>query len=101
VEKLIRQGLMTEPGLAKVRAAKESGRWEKPDRPEIPLEVPAELREALARNRKAKNFFDRLAPGYRKQFIGWISTARRAQTRERRVRESIALLEQGKKLGLK
>ena len=52
-------------------------------------------------SKKAKIFFDRLAPTYQKQFIAWIYMAKRRETKQRRVRESIRLLEQGKKLGLK
>ncbi|MHC4744290.1 MAG: YdeI/OmpD-associated family protein, partial [Planctomycetota bacterium] len=44
---------------------------------------------------------DQLAPTYRKQFIAWIAVAKRQETKDRRVSESIALLEQGKKLGMK
>jgi uncharacterized protein YdeI (YjbR/CyaY-like superfamily) len=101
VHRLIRQGLMREPGLAKVRAAKESGMWDRPDRPEISFEISGELKTALAKNKKAKAFFDNLAPSYRKHFIGWIAAAKRRETRKRRIEESIALLQQGKKLGLK
>ena len=102
VEKLVRQGLMCESGLAKVTAAKESGVWDKSaDRPKISFELPSEFKKALARNNKAKMFFDQLAPSYQKQFIGWINVAKRQETKERRVNESIALLQQRKRLGLK
>jgi len=92
---------MTESGLARIVEAKESGLWEKSDRPNIPFEVPNELKTALAKNKKAQTFFDQLAPTYRKQFIAWIYVAKRQETKDRRVMESIVLLEQGKKLGLK
>jgi len=98
---LIEQGLMNESGMAKIKEAQQSGRWNQPDRPDLPFAVPLELRKALAKNRKAKTFFNQLAPTYRKQFIGWICVAKRPATKDRRLRESIALLEQGKKLGLK
>ena len=101
VTKLEEQGRMTEAGIAKVREAKASGRWGKTDRPNIPLEIPKELKSALAKSRKAKKFFDELAPSYRRQIIGWIATAKRSETRERRVSESIALLERGERLGMK
>ena len=55
----------------------------------------------MARNRKAREFFDQLAPSYRRHFIGWIATAKRQETKARRVREAIGLLEQGKRLGMK
>lgn len=101
IEQLITQGRMNESGILSVTKAKESGLWDEPDRPTVSFEIPEEFGSALAANKKAKVFFDQLAPTYQKQFIGWISVAKRQETRDRRVRESIALLEQGQKLGLK
>lgn len=98
---LKKQGLMTEAGIAKVKAAKAFGLWDKPDRPQISLEIPIELKSALTKSRKARKFFDQLAPSYQKQFIGWIAVAKRQETKERRVREAIVLLEHGEKLGMK
>jgi uncharacterized protein YdeI (YjbR/CyaY-like superfamily) len=98
---MIKQGRMTNVGLAKIKTAKKSGLWAKDPRPRISLDIPPEFAEALARNKKAKEFFDKLAPSYRKHYIGWISVAKRPETKRRRIDESIALLEKGKKLGLK
>jgi len=99
--KMIKQGRMTEVGLAKIKAAKKSGLWDKDPRPEISVDVPPEFAKALARNKKAKESFDKLAPSYRKHYIGWITVAKRPETKKRRIAESIALLEKGQKLGLK
>ncbi len=68
--------------------------------PPIP-ELPAYVAKAIRANVKAWQFFQRLAPTYRRDFIVWIHTARRPETREKRIRESVALLAAGKKLGLK
>jgi uncharacterized protein YdeI (YjbR/CyaY-like superfamily) len=99
--KMIRQGKMTEAGLAKINAAKKSGLWDKDPRPAISFEVPPELAEALARNKKARETFEKLAPSHRRRYIAWIAVAKRQETKKRRVAESIALLEKGRKLGLK
>ena len=101
IARLKKQGLMTEAGIVKVKEAKASGLWNEPDRPQMSLDIPKELESALTKNRKAKNFFDQLAPSYQRQFIGWIAVAKRRETKKRRLRESIALLEQGEKLGMK
>ena len=53
------------------------------------------------RTLKAWQHFQSLAPTYRRDFVVWIHTAKRPETRERRIRESIELLSAGKKLGLK
>ena len=100
-EKLIREGRMNAPGLAMIDAAKASGHWASSGQAQIPLELPTELARALAQHPRAQAFFDALAPSYRKQFIGWIAVAKQQSTRDRRVKESIALLKRGKKLGMK
>ena len=99
--RMIKQGRMTKVGLAKIKTAKKSGLWAKDPRPRISLDIPPQFAEALARNKNAKEFFDKLAPSYRKHYIGWISVAKRPETKKRRIEESIALLEKGKRLGLK
>jgi len=101
VDKMIKEGRMTEVGLAKIRIAKKTGLWDKDDRPQISLDIPPEFANALARSKKAKENFEKLAPTYRKHYIGWISFAKRPETKKRRIAESIALLEKGQKLGLK
>src|SRR5688572_1281048 len=50
VAKIIREGKMTEFGLAKVHAAKKSGRWDRQPPPVINLDLPRELLDALDRN---------------------------------------------------
>ena len=47
------------------------------------------------------DFFEKLAPTYRKHFITWIVMAKRDETRATRLKESMALLASGQKLGLK
>jgi uncharacterized protein YdeI (YjbR/CyaY-like superfamily) len=42
-----------------------------------------------------------LAPGYRKQYVAWLVTAKRPETRARRLKEAIQLLKENKKLGMK
>lgn len=101
IEKVIREGRMTEAGLTKIRMAKENGRWDKADRPQLDLTITAEFAEALNNNSKAKEHFENLASTYRKHFIGWINTAKRPETRQKRIEESISHLERGEKLGLK
>ncbi len=88
-------GLLTSAGLA---AAPTHNTYA--PRPVIP-DLPVYIAKALKANSKAWEFFRELAPTYRRDFVVWIDTAKRAETRERRVRESIALLVAGKKLGLK
>jgi uncharacterized protein YdeI (YjbR/CyaY-like superfamily) len=101
VKKLIKEGKMMDIGLAKIEAAKKSGWWDKDNRPVISLDMPPAFRQALNANKRARANFSKLAETYQKHYIIWIGMAKRTETRERRISESIALLEKGQKLGLK
>jgi uncharacterized protein YdeI (YjbR/CyaY-like superfamily) len=101
-EKMIQSGLMTAHGLRLIEAAKANGKWEKPvQKPTLTYHLHPEFEEALRRNKTAKGTFDNLSPTYQQQYIGWIQIAKREKTRRKRIEESIRLLEQGKKLGLR
>jgi len=63
--------------------------------------MPAELENALNGNKKAKSYFDSLTPSYQRQYIGWIASAKRDETREKRIKEAINLLKHKQKLGMK
>jgi len=87
-------GLLTPAGLA---AAPTNNTYA--PRPVIP-DLPPYIAKALKANPKAWSFFQGLAPTYRRHFVVWIHTAKRPETRDKRIRESIRLLGAGKKLGL-
>lgn len=99
--KMIKEGRMTDVGLAKIKAAKKSGLWGQTGRPNISFDMPSEFASALDKNKKAKEHFEKLAPSYRKHYIGWIQAAKRDETKKKRIRESVFLLAKGKRLGLK
>jgi uncharacterized protein YdeI (YjbR/CyaY-like superfamily) len=63
--------------------------------------VPAYIEQALKRNRAAWKFFESLAPSYRRLYIVWIDSAKREDTKAKRLREAIQKLAAGEKLGLK
>lgn len=69
-------------------------------RPVIPT-LPTYIKNALKTHARAWTFFQTLAPTHRRDVVVWIHMAKRPETRERRIRESIRLLSAGKKLGLK
>lgn len=100
VRRMIEAGRMTETGLARIREAKENGQWDKAAEREDVSVVPAELVEALAKDAQAGQNFERLAPSYRRQFIYWIGTAKREETRAKRVAEAIRMLRENKRLGM-
>ena len=88
-------GLLTSAGLA---AAPTDNTYA--PRPLVP-DLPVFIAKALKTNDKAWKFFRQLAATHRRQFVVWIFMAKRPETREKRIRESIRLLAAGQKLGLK
>lgn len=88
-------GLLSSAGVAAAPTENTYG-----PRPVIP-DLPNYIAKAIKANAKAWTFFRGLPPRQRRDFVVWIHTAKRPETRERRIRESLALLGAGKKLGLK
>jgi uncharacterized protein YdeI (YjbR/CyaY-like superfamily) len=88
-------GRLAAPGLA---TAPTGNGYARP--PVIPA-LPAYVARALKTSPRAWAVFRTLPPSHRRDYVVWIFMAKRPETRERRIRESIALLAAGKKLGLK
>ncbi len=102
VEVLIREGRMQEPGMECIRVAKKNGMWDKGIKsPEVDETLPGALLHALQSNPLARDYYFGMKEASRRQFNIWINMAKRPETIQKRVDESISLLEQGKELGLK
>jgi len=93
---LAARGLLATAGLKRAPTDRDGDR-PAPARPTLPSAMEA----ALKANPKAWRNFQQLAPSYRRDFIGWINSAKRRETRERRLAEAMALLAAGRKLGMK
>jgi uncharacterized protein YdeI (YjbR/CyaY-like superfamily) len=63
--------------------------------------LPADIEQALRKNRAAWEFYQTLAPSYRLMYLRWIVIAKREETRAKRLGEVIARLAAGEKPGLK
>jgi uncharacterized protein YdeI (YjbR/CyaY-like superfamily) len=103
VAKLIAEGLMAPPGLAKVEAAKHNGSWESLsdiDRLGKGTAIPADLLEALSRDARAREIFDKRPPSERKLWAYWVLSARRPETRARRIEETVKRILAGRRPGM-
>jgi uncharacterized protein YdeI (YjbR/CyaY-like superfamily) len=97
--KLLREGSVTPAGLAKVDPAvlREMETFDPHSKePEPPL--PDGFEQALRANPPAWENFENMAPTYRRQFIGWITQAKREETRSKRIIKAIELLLANKNL---
>jgi uncharacterized protein YdeI (YjbR/CyaY-like superfamily) len=99
VAKLIKEGRMTEVGLAKADFPLEEAASTRPKRPELPL--PDWLKEGLMTSPKAWENFSKLPHSHRRNYILWVSEAKREETRQKRIKEAIGRLEKNETLGLK
>jgi uncharacterized protein YdeI (YjbR/CyaY-like superfamily) len=92
---LIASGEMKPAGLKAVEAAKQDGRWAAAYSSQKNMEVPADFQSALNKNKKAKAFFETLTGSRRYSFLFRIETAKKAETREKRIRQFLEMLERG------
>lgn len=67
----------------------------KPKQPAKPIKVPPDLAAAL-KGKKAKAAFDAFSPSHRREYIEWITEAKSAETRARRLAQAVAWIEEGK-----
>lgn len=92
VERLVEAGRMRPAGLREVEAAKADGRWERAYDSPSKMTVPADFLKALSRNRKALMFFRTLNRANTYAITWRLQTARRPETRAKRMRVIIAML---------
>jgi uncharacterized protein YdeI (YjbR/CyaY-like superfamily) len=89
VRRLTAQGKMTPAGLAAVAAGKASGQWAAATQRDVLLAPPAELEAAFATRPGTRDGFARLPDSLKKQLIYWVASAKREETRRRRIDEVI------------
>ena len=98
IERLTNEGRMRTSGLKAVEKAKEDGRWEKAYDSSSKMTIPEDFLKELSKNKEAEAFFKGLnktnlfSIGFRLQ------TAKKQETRERRMKEIIEMLARGEKL---
>lgn len=100
-ERMLQAGHMAPAGEKSIKLAKKNGKWTEPVSANINFTMPPELKARLKNSKKAATFFASLAPSYKRQYIAWIATAKRPETKERRLDEAIGLLNRGEKLGMR
>ena len=95
---LIEAKRMKAAGLEEVERARRDGRWEAAYGSQSALTTDADFQKALNKSPRAKKFFKTISAANRYAILWRIQTAKRAGTRERRVREYVEMLEKGETL---
>jgi len=98
VEKLIASGEMKPAGLKAIEAAKQDGRWDAAYESPKNISVPEDFQAELDKSSKAKAFFATLNSVNRYAILFRIHNARKAETRTKRIRQFMEMLERGEKL---
>lgn len=95
VERLIAEDRMQPPGFAAIEAAKASGAWTYLDEIDA-LVMPEDLSAALAGDRAAEAGWARLPESTRKMGLHWVRTAKRPETRAKRIATVVEAARQGR-----
>jgi uncharacterized protein YdeI (YjbR/CyaY-like superfamily) len=90
VERLIQEGRMREAGLKAIAEAKETGQWQAAIRRERVDIIPPDLEEALRQRQGGIAAYHALPDSRKKQFIYWLQTAKRPETKQRRIERIVA-----------
>jgi len=94
VKVLIDSGLMTDVGLETIRIAKENGSWTFLDSVEQLL-IPEDLEQEFLFRKGAKEYFLGLSKSMKKQLLYWIKSAKREETRKKRIIEVVDSVKDG------
>jgi uncharacterized protein YdeI (YjbR/CyaY-like superfamily) len=87
---------MRPTGLSEIERAKKDGRWDAAYAPRSTAQVPDDLRAALAKNKKAGSFFEKLDGTNRYAILYRIHDAKKPETRIARIKKYVAMLTEGK-----
>ena len=91
-ERLIKVGKMRAAGLQEVEAAKEDGRWKAAYDSASEMEIPDDFVKELAKNKRAKAFFETLNRANVYAIVWRLQTAKKPETRQRRLETILAML---------
>ena len=97
-EALIAAGRMRPAGLAEVEAARADGRWEAAYEGQKSAKVPPDLQRELDASPAAAKFFASLDGANRYAILYRLDEAKKPETRERRLRKFVGMLERGEKI---
>ena len=78
---------LNDDGVVVARAAREK---------KMPARVPPDLASALAKNKKARTAFTAFSPSHKREYVEWITEAKREETRPKRIETAIKWIAEGK-----
>ena len=97
VVEMIKEKLMTDAGLSEFKKHKKNKPAKKSVNTEMIIKIPEFIENAFKKDEQVWDYFNKLAPSYKRNYIGWISSTKKQATREKRLKEAMQLLKQKKK----
>jgi uncharacterized protein YdeI (YjbR/CyaY-like superfamily) len=97
-ERLIASGEMKPGGLKAIDAAKQDGRWDAAYSSQKNISIPDDFQAALNKNQKARDFFGTLNSVNRYAILFRIQTAKKPETRAKRIQQFVEMLERGEQI---
>lgn len=98
IARLTKLGKMKPSGIAEVERAKEDGRWDNAYASSSNMVAPDDFLKSISKNKKAKDFWEVLNKTNRFAMIFQINSAKKEETRIRRIEKFVKMLAEGKKL---
>lgn len=90
VARLLKEGKIATAGLEAIETAKQNGTWTALDKVEE-MEVPEDLQKAFNKNKTAFGYFDKFPRSSKRNILEWIMNAKRPETRQARIDETVKL----------
>jgi len=100
ITELTKKGLMTEPGLEKVRIGKKNGSWNSVDLNVDIEHLPDDVVTAFKKNKRAEENFIHFTTNQQRDYLWWIENAKHTDTRKKRIEQFIERCEQNIRPGI-
>ncbi|MBP7832407.1 MAG: YdeI/OmpD-associated family protein [Candidatus Levybacteria bacterium] len=96
--RIIKEGKMKPAGLTEIEKAKSDGRWDKASAPPSETVIPEDFLKEINKNTKAKDFWEKLNKTNKYTMVWQIDEAKKEETRTKRIKKFVDMLENGQKL---
>lgn len=97
IERLSKEGRVQTSGMNEVEAAKKDGRWERAYDSPGNMHVPEDFIKEVSKDKKARAFFDSLNKANRFSIAWRLQTAKKPETREKRIQVILEMMKKGEK----
>jgi len=97
VERLLESGLVEAGGHEAIARARADGSWDRVPDAERKWTMPVELERALGSNGGARQKFDASSPSHQREYVMWVASAKRPETRKRRAARAVEMLLRGER----